>query len=125
MKRTCHSLLPFSGDREALASALVNILDNAVKFTAEHGHIRIQTPPASGFLQVSITNTFEELPPEDLSRIFDPFHRAKRSQAAGSGLGLAIAKKIIERHGGTIGAYNTEKGLEIRLALPKQKSDLG
>jgi signal transduction histidine kinase len=109
--------LPFSGDREALAAALVNILDNAAKFTAEHGHIRIQTHQDSGFLQVSITNTFEELPPEDLSRIFDPFHRAKRSQAAGSGLGLAIAKKIVERHGGTIGAYNTEKGLEIRLSL--------
>ncbi len=117
--------LPFSGDKEALATALVNILDNATKFTAEHGHIRIQTHPASGYLQISILNTFAELPPEELSRIFDPFHRAKRSQAAGSGLGLAIAKKIIERHGGIIGAHNTEKGLEIRLSLPKQNSDLG
>lgn len=117
--------LPFSGDKEALTTALVNILDNATKFTAEHGHIRIQTHPASEHLQISITNTFEELPPEELSRIFDPFHRAKRSQVSGSGLGLAIAKKIIERHGGTIGATNTEKGLEIWLSLPRQKSDLG
>lgn len=118
--------LPFSGDKEALTTALVNILDNAAKFTAEHGHIRIQTHPASrSLLQISIMNTFEELPPEELSWIFDPFHRAKRSRAAGSGLGLAIAKKIIERHGGTIGATNTEKGLEIRVLLPRQKSDLG
>ncbi|MBA4394740.1 MAG: hypothetical protein C0407_14410, partial [Desulfobacca sp.] len=49
-----------------------------------------------------------------------PFHRTKRSQAAGSGLGLAIARKIIESHGGIIGAYNAEMGLEIRLSLPAQ-----
>jgi signal transduction histidine kinase len=110
--------LSFSGDKEALATALLNILDNATKFTGEQGHISIQMHQNSGSLQISITNTFEELPPEELIRIFDPFHRAKRSQAAGSGLGLAIAKKSIERHGGTIGAYNGDNGLEIRISLP-------
>ena len=109
---------PFSGDKELLATALSNILDNAIKFTPEQGQIRIQMHPVSDFLEISITNTFEELPPEELSRIFDPFHRAKRSQAAGSGLGLAIAKKSIERQGGIIGAYNAEFGLEIRITLP-------
>jgi two-component system sensor histidine kinase CpxA len=114
---------PFSGDKETLATALSNILDNATKFTPEQGHIRIQMHPVSDFLEISITNTFEELPPEELSRIFDPFHRAKRSQAAGSGLGLAIAKKSIERQGGIIGAYNAEIGLEIRITLPDMGAD--
>ena len=66
--------------------------------------------PQSDFLETSVTNTFEKIPEEELSRIFVPFHRAKLSKAGGSGLGLAIAKKIIDRHGGNIGAYNAEKG---------------
>lgn len=111
---------PFLGDKEALTTAILNILDNAIKFTPEQGQIRIQMGPVSGFFQISIINTFEELPQEELFRIFEPFHRTKRSQAAGSGLGLAIARKIIERHGGIIGAYNAEMGLEIRLSLPDQ-----
>jgi signal transduction histidine kinase len=111
---------PFSGDREALATVLLNILDNATKFSPEQGRIRIQMHTLSDCLEIGLTNTFEELAPEELSQIFDPFHRAKRSPAPGSGLGLAIAKKIIERHGGIIGAYNTDEGLEIRISLPSQ-----
>ena len=57
---------------------------------------------------------------EELTKIFDPFHRSRKSPAVGSGLGLAIAKKIIEKHGGRIGAFNVEKGLEIKLFLPKK-----
>ena len=78
--------------------------------------------PKADTLAISITNTFEKLPEEELAKIFDPFHRTLKSQAAGSGLGLAIAKKIVERHGGLIGAYNVEKGLEIRISLPLWRS---
>ena len=109
---------PFSGDKGALTTAFVNILDNAVKFTPEKGQIHIQMHSGPGFLEISITNTFEKIPEEELSRIFVPFHRAKQSKTGGSGLGLAIAKKIIDRHGGNIRAYNAEKGFEIRMSLP-------
>ena len=109
---------PFEGDKEALATALLNLLDNAAKFTPDKGRIDIQMLSKPDLLTISISNTFEKLSDSELSRIFDPFHRAKPSRTAGSGLGLAIAKKIIERHGGVIGAYNTEKGLEIRISLP-------
>ena len=112
--------LPFSGDQEALARAFLTILDNAVKFTPEKGKIHIRMEPQPDWLEISIINTFERIPEEDLSRIFVPFHRAKPTKVGGSGLGLAIAKKIIERHGGMIGAYNAEKGLEIRISLPRQ-----
>ncbi|HMK64397.1 MAG TPA: HAMP domain-containing sensor histidine kinase [Thermodesulfobacteriota bacterium] len=111
---------PFSGDQEALSAAFLNILDNAVKFTPENGQIHIRTTPHPELLEFSITNTFEKLPEEELSRIFVPFHRAHPSLACGSGLGLAIAKKIIGRHGGTIEARNGEKGLEMKISLPRK-----
>jgi len=74
-------------------------------------------------LELSITNTFAKLPEEELIAIFDPFHRVKGSGASGAGLGLAIAKKIEEKHGGTIKAYNAGRGLEIRISLILKKQD--
>jgi signal transduction histidine kinase len=74
-----------------------------------------------GSLEISVTNSFGKLAEEDLTRIFDPFHRAGRSKAAGSGLGLTITKKIIERHGGKIESFNSPEGLEIRIRLPAEK----
>jgi signal transduction histidine kinase len=99
---------------------LLNILDNAVKFTPEKGQIDLRMQAVGDRLNLSVTNTFEKQPEEELAKIFDPFHRTRKSRATGSGLGLAIAKKIIERHGGRIGAYNNERGLEIRIVLPRE-----
>ncbi len=109
---------PLMGDREALRTALLNILDNAAKFTPQKGDILVKMHSQQGFLEISITNSFEKLAEEDLARIFDPFHRTGRSKAAGSGLGLTITKKIIERHGGKIESFNSPEGLEIRIRLP-------
>jgi two-component system sensor histidine kinase CpxA len=117
--------LPFSGDKDALATAFSNILDNAVKYTPENGHIHIRMHPQDDFLEISITNTFGRMPEEELSRIFVPFHRAKPSQTGGSGLGLGIAKKIIERHGGIIEANNVDLGLEIKIMLPRKMANDG
>jgi signal transduction histidine kinase len=110
---------PFSGDKEALATAFSNILNNAAKFTPEKGQIHVRMRPLSDSLEIRITNTFEKIIVEELSRVFIPFHRANLSRAGGSGLGLAIAKKIVDRHGGTIEASNAETGFEIRIALPR------
>ena len=108
------------GDREALRIALLNILDNAAKFTPQNGDIMVKVYSEQGFLEISVTNSFEKLAEEDLTRIFDPFHRTGRSKAAGSGLGLTITKKIIERHGGKIESFNSPEGLEIRIRLPAE-----
>jgi signal transduction histidine kinase len=116
---------PFFGDQEVLTTAFLNLLDNAAKFTPEKGQILIQTNPHPEFLEVRITNTFEKLPEEELSKIFIPFHRAKPSPVGGSGLGLAIAQKIIDRQGGTIEARNAEKGFEIKISLSRKVSGNG
>jgi signal transduction histidine kinase len=109
---------PFFGDRDALGTALSNILDNAVKFTPEQGEVVVRTHAEKDWLVISVTNSFKALSKEELSRIFEPFYRTEQSRATGTGLGLAITKKIIERHGGTIKAKNSKRGLQIQMRLP-------
>ena len=109
---------PFFGDREALRTALSNVLDNAAKFSPERGHLNVNMHSEGPFLFISITNTFPALAQEDLLRIFEPFSRIESSPGKGHGLGLAITKKIVEKHGGQIEALNSVEGLEIRMRLP-------
>ena len=107
-------------DKETLRLALINVLDNATKFCPDGGDISAHVAWKPDATEIRIRNTSEELSWEDLIRIFDPFHRSKRSAAAGSGLGLTIARKAVEKLGGTIEAANKEGGLEIMIALPRQ-----
>jgi signal transduction histidine kinase len=106
------------GNRKTLTSAFLNILDNAFKYTHEHGEISIKTGSEQDFFKVSITNSFEKIDEKDLENIFKPFERARQSDSAGSGLGLAITKKIVEKHGGNIIALNSNDGFEIQIRLP-------
>jgi len=114
---------PLLGDRDALHTAFSNILENAVKFTPKNGDLTVRLNSDNGSLRISVTNSFEPLPQEDLARIFEPFYRVDRSDAAGSGLGLAITKKIIEKHGGRIEASNSPEGLRIQICLPVSPSE--
>jgi two-component system sensor histidine kinase CpxA len=107
-------------DKETLRLALANVLDNATKFCPDGGDISAHVAWRPGRCDIRITNTAGALSPEDLSRVFDPFYRSKRTVAAGSGLGLAIARKAVERLGGTIEAASREGGFAITLSLPRQ-----
>jgi two-component system sensor histidine kinase CpxA len=109
---------PVSGDRSALTSAFLNVLDNAVKYTPENGVIGIATTSDQDFFHARVVNSFEKMDQQELDNIFKPFERVRRSEAAGSGLGLAITKKIVEKHGGAIVALNSDEGFEIRIRLP-------
>jgi two-component system sensor histidine kinase CpxA len=109
---------PVLGDRDSLKTAFSNIIDNTVKFTPEKGHVIIKMHVKNDLLILSFTNSFEALSEEHLAKIFEPFYQKDPSISAGSGLGLAITKKVIERHGGTIEALNSSKGLTIQIRLP-------
>ena len=109
---------PVEGDKEALLTAFSNIVGNAVKYTTEGGTLRIKMDSTDKDVVMSVTNTFEVIPEEDLARIFEPFYQAKKTREAGTGLGLAITKKIIEKHGGKIEACNVPEGLKIEIRLP-------
>ncbi|UCH07918.1 MAG: HAMP domain-containing protein [Deltaproteobacteria bacterium] len=110
--------LSILGDRNAVRTALSNILDNAAKFTPEGGSVIVTMQKQGDCVQIGVTNSFQALSTEDLTRIFEPFYRTERANVAGSGLGLAITRKILERHGGTIEAENAPEGLRILIQLP-------
>lgn len=120
-------LLPVCGELDLIASAVENVLRNALRFTPEGSHVAIhlardesgQEPRAV----LAIRDHGSGVPESDLERIFEPFYRSAdtRQQAAGigGGLGLAIARSSILRAGGTISARNCGGGgLEVRIELP-------
>ncbi len=106
-----------AADREALGTALSNLLDNAAKYTPGKGNFIIDIKPAGEDLTLTLKNTCTPLSEDDLKNLFEPFFRPEHQTAGGSGLGLAITKRIIENHGGMIHASNWEKGLRFTIRL--------
>jgi two-component system, OmpR family, sensor histidine kinase KdpD len=111
-------------DAVLLEQALFNILDNAAKFTPEGSTIRIQGGRDGAFVALRIIDEGEGIPPGDLARIFDKFHRATKGDRVrpGTGLGLAIARGFVEAMHGTVEAANrgdrTGAIFTIRLPVP-------
>ena len=102
--------LVVKGDRTKLRQLLLNILDNAIRYTPRGGKISISVQPEGEMAVVSVSDTGIGIPPEDLPHIFDRFYRVDKVRSrseGGSGLGLAIAKRIAEMHGGKIEVDST------------------
>jgi signal transduction histidine kinase len=100
-----------SGDPAQLNAALANLLDNALKFTPPGGTVRLRLEKLDAQVSLSVEDTGIGIPTEDLPLLFQRFHRGRNSAAyPGNGLGLAIVKAIVNAHGGTIQARNTDHG---------------
>ena len=94
-------------DRTRIAQVVGNLLENAIVHTPEGGQVTVVAVADARSARVTVADSGEGVPPEELSRIFERFHRAdpSRSRATGgAGLGLTIAKQLVEAHGGTIRA---------------------
>ncbi|MBL7208441.1 MAG: HAMP domain-containing histidine kinase, partial [Desulfobacterales bacterium] len=97
--------LVIRGDRDYLHRAMVNLVDNAIKYNTKGGRIEITVEAKNTNVYVSISNSGKGIPEEDINRVFEQFYRVEKSrslQHGGSGIGLAIVKRIIELHGGSI-----------------------
>ncbi len=111
------------GDSDRLTQVMVNLLDNAFKFTSE-GEVRLNAWLENGRLMVEVKDTGIGIPPEDLDMIFDKFHQTSRrdtlkDKPPGTGLGLAICRQIVLRHGGSISAASSlSEGTAITFSLP-------
>jgi signal transduction histidine kinase len=98
-------LPPVNIDWQRVNEVLHNILENAAAHTRKGGSIKVAVSHKGKWVEVSVSDTGEGIPAEDLPHIFERFYRVDKSRAratGGSGLGLTIAKRLIEAHGGTI-----------------------
>jgi two-component system phosphate regulon sensor histidine kinase PhoR len=110
-------------DRARLQEALYNLIDNAVKYSCEHGEIRLQARQRDQQVVLSVGDNGIGISKEDLPRVFERFYRVDKARTAenirGTGLGLAIVKHIAQLHGGHVEAESElERGTTIRMVLP-------
>jgi heavy metal sensor kinase len=114
--------VPIQADEATLRLALVNLLDNAIKYTPTSGTIVVKLRVRDNETFIEVTDNGPGIPTEHAGRVFDRFYRVDQSrtgQAGGAGLGLAIAKWAVEANGGRIELENREAGgSTFRLVLP-------
>ena len=120
-------LSPIFVDRTRLQEALYNLLDNAVKYSPEHGEIRLSARQHDGEIELGVSDEGIGIAKEDLPRIFERFYRADKARSPdnvrGTGLGLAIVKHIAQLHGGRVEAESElQRGTTIRMILPLASS---
>ncbi len=116
-------LPPVSADMDAIDRVLINLLDNAVRYTPADGDIWITLDAAPLFQTVTIRDTGEGIPPEQRERIFERFFQAdtgrRKRGTKGSGLGLTFCKLAVEAHGGRIWVdEGPEGGAAFHVTLP-------
>jgi two-component system phosphate regulon sensor histidine kinase PhoR len=89
---------------------VVNLLDNAIKYTPAGGEVSISAADLGGEVRVDVTDTGIGIPEDDISRIFERFYRVDKARSralGGTGLGLAIVKHIIQGHNGRLEVRST------------------
>ena len=106
--------------------ALVNLVDNAVKYSPDGSEVRIRAFEEAGGLVVEVSDNGIGIDPEHLPRLFERFYRVDKGrsrQVGGTGLGLAIVKHIVLSHGGTVDVDSqTGKGTTFRIFLPPRNN---
>jgi two-component system OmpR family sensor kinase len=114
-----------TGDPQRLRQLLLNIVDNAVKFTPPRGRVWLSLEQSNGRALISVRDTGVGIPNNELEKVFDRFHRVERDgrdEDQGSGLGLAIAKWIAEAHEGSITVESDERrGSTFTVILPVER----
>jgi heavy metal sensor kinase len=111
------------GDRVVLRQALLNLVDNAIKYTPAGGSIEVRVAHTDSGTTIDVSDTGPGIPEELQSRIFDRFYRVDRARSrenGGTGLGLAIAKWAVEVNGGQLTLESANgAGSRFRITLPQ------
>ncbi len=114
--------LVIEGDEDKIGIALSNLINNAINFTDENGHVLISAETLPGYVKVAVLDDGIGIPAKDLPRVFDRFFQVQSHltrRHGGMGLGLSVAKAMIEMHGGQIWVESVEgKGSSFSFLLP-------
>jgi two-component system phosphate regulon sensor histidine kinase PhoR len=112
-------------DKDRLAQIFVNILDNAVKFTPEHGKVSMTAEEVNGYIVIAVSDTGIGVPREEIERLGERFYRVDRNRSrelGGTGLGLSIVKHLIIAHGGKMEITSQQgHGTKVSLFFPLAK----
>lgn len=109
------------GDRQYLCEAIVNLLKNCIEHTPQGGSITIKTSENSLFTGITITDSGDGIPPEELPHIFDRFYRGAHFSRSGFGIGLAFAQRIITSQNGSLQARSVlPHGAEFDIRIFKE-----
>jgi len=116
--------IALNGDEDLIKRMLLNLLDNAVKYTPAGGEISLALVRQNGNAEIVVRDTGIGIPVEAQPRVFDRFYRVDKARArtmGGAGLGLSIAQWIVEVHGGSINLSSTPgRGSTFTIVLPTQ-----
>jgi signal transduction histidine kinase len=113
--------LPARANPDQLAQVLANLLSNAVRYTPRGGLVSVKVERHPADLLVSIANSGEAIPAEDLDHVFERFYRVEKSRdraRGGAGIGLAIVKQLVEAGGGRVGAESANGQTRFWFSLP-------
>ena len=114
--------IALNGDEELIRRLILNLLDNAVKYTPSGGEISLALGRQNGSAEIVVRDTGIGIPEAAQPRVFDRFYRVDKARAramGGAGLGLSIAQWIVEAHGGAISIVSTPgKGSTFTVVLP-------
>ena len=112
------------GDRRKLEQAVINLMDNAVKYTPAGGSVSLAVREDEDSVQLVVKDTGLGIPAEHLPRLFERFYRVDKSRSrelGGTGLGLAIVKHVAQVHNGRVEVESTPgRGSEFRVIIPRQ-----
>jgi signal transduction histidine kinase len=108
-----------------LEQVVVNLLENAIKYSPAGGPVVVDVRARGGEVLVEVSDRGEGISPAQLGQLFEPFRRGDQPHAgvAGSGLGLSIVRRIVTAHGGDIDVESTPKvGTTFRVRLPRAEA---
>lgn len=117
--------MPAVCDRRHMHEVVSNLIHNALKYSEASTHVQVFLTHPPGQLRLEVQDHGIGIPPHDLSRIFEPFHRAGNvGSISGSGLGLSIIKQAVDLHGGTIDIVTeVDRGTTFIVTIPQPPSE--
>ncbi len=121
----CKQLPDVQADKEKITWVLMQLIDNAIKFTPKGGEVTVDATPEEAGIKIGVTDTGIGIPKERFNELFEPFHQLDGSESrryGGTGLGLALVKRIIEAHGSLVKVYSeVGRGSRFEFSLQRVK----
>jgi signal transduction histidine kinase len=111
-------------DRESVSRAIVNLIDNAIKYSGERKRLRVALRSLPSGIGIEVSDEGIGIPQDDVQKIFDPYYRAQFTDTEtrrGAGLGLTLVQQIVQAHGGRVEVESRPgEGSTFRLIFPRQ-----